>query len=508
MKLENFTIEKAHKGLMKKEFSCTELTRAYLDKIKKENKKYNAFLTLTDKLALEQAKKVDEKISHQEKIGPLEGIPIAIKDNILVEDYKCTAGSKILENYAAPYDATVIKKLKKAGAVILGKTNLDEFAMGSSTENSALGVVKNPHDISRVPGGSSGGSAAAVAADECIVALGSDTGGSVRQPGSFCGVVGFKPSYGMVSRYGLIAMASSLDQIGPLAKTIEDAQVVFDVIRGKDNLDSTTIDLNSKFKASASLASIRGRSGRQGGRNSKQVPSPKFQFQNLRIGIPKEYFGKGIDNKVKEVIEKAIKNFEKIAVEVKEVSLPYTKYALAVYYIIMPAEVSANLARYDGVKYGFSTMSNEQRTENSLLNSYLKTRAEGFGDEVRRRIMLGTYVLSAGYLEAYYGKAQKVKALIKEEFERVFNPSVDGVDILLTPTSPTVAFKIGEKKDPLAMYLSDIYTVPASLAGLPAISLPCGIVNKLPVGLQIIGPQFADDLILEAARLYEHLSIA
>ena len=486
MKLENFTIEKAHKGLMKKEFSCTELTRAYLDKIKKENKKYNAFLALTDKLALEQAKKVDEKISYQEKIGPLEGIPIAIKDNILVEDYKCTAGSKILENYTAPYDATVTKRLKKAGAVILGKTNLDEFAMGSSTENSAFGVVKNPHDISRVPGGSSGGSAAAVAADECIVALGSDTGGSVRQPGSFCGVVGFKPSYGMVSRYGLIAMASSLDQIGPLAKTVEDARVVFDVIRGKDNLDSTTIDLNSKFKT----------------RNSKQVPSPKFQFQNLRIGIPKEYFGKGIDNKVKEVIEKAIKDFEKIAVEIKEVSLPYTEYALAVYCIIMPAEVSANLARYDGVKYGYS------RNSNDLLENYLKTRAKGFGDEARRRIMLGTYVLSAGYLEAYYSKAQKVKALIKEEFERVFNPSADGVDILLTPTSPTVAFKIGEKKDPLAMYLSDIYTVPASLAGLPAISLPCGIVNKLPVGLQIIGPQFGDELVLEAAKLYGHLSIS
>ena len=478
MKLENFTIEKTHKGLMKKEFSCTELTRAYLDKIKKENKKYNAFLTLTDKLALEQAKKVDEKISWHEKIGLLEGIPVAIKDNILVEDYKCTAGSKILENYRAPYNATVIEKLKKAGAVILGKTNLDEFAMGSSTENSAFGPTKNSLDITRVPGGSSGGSAAAVVADECIIALGSDTGGSVRQPGSFCGAVGFKPSYGAVSRYGLIAMASSLDQIGPLTKTVEDAKLVFKTIRGQDRLDSTTVDY-TKYQIPAS---------RQGGRDTK--------YQNLRIGIPKEYFSEGINKEVKEKVEKAIKNFEKIAVEVKEVSLPHTEYALAVYYIVMPAEISANLARYDGIKYGYS-----KKTQN-LLDNYLETRAGGFGDEARRRIMLGTYVLSAGYWEAYYGKAQKVRALIRKEFEKVF----EEVDIVLPPTSTTVAFKIGEKKDPLAMYLSDIYTVPASLAGLPAISIPCGEVEKLPIGLQIIGPQFQDDLVLESAKLYEHLS--
>jgi len=461
----NLTIEQAHNGLIKKEFSAVELTRFYLNKIKKENKKYNDFLNLTEKLALEQAKKVDDKIARKEKIGPLEGIPIAIKDNILVEDYITTAGSKILENYTATYDATVIKKLKKAGTIILGKTNLDEFAMGSSTENSAFGVVKNPHDASRVPGGSSGGSAVAVAADHCLGALGSDTGGSVRQPAAFCGVVGFKPSYGMVSRYGLIAMASSLDQIGPLAKTVECVKLIFDVIRGWDKMDSTT------------------------------VTNPKSQYQNLRMGIPKEYFTKGIDAKVKERVEKTIKKFEKLGFKIKQVSLPHTDYALAVYYIIMPAEVSANLARYDSIKYGL------QKPDKDLLDQYLKTRAKGFGDEVRRRIMLGTYVLSAGYWEAYYGKAQQVRAVIKKDFQRVFKQ----VDVLLAPTTPTPAFKIGEKQDPLSMYLSDIYTVSANLAGLPAISIPCGKLENLPIGFQIIGPQFQDDLVFKTAKLYEQV---
>ncbi len=465
---KNLTIERAHKGLIKKEFSAVELTRFYLDKIKKENKKYNDFISLTEDLALEQARKVDDKIARREKIKPLEGIPIAVKDNILVDGYKCTAGSKILENYIAPYDAAVIEKLKKAGAVILGKTNLDEFAMGSSTENSAFGAVKNPYDTNRVPGGSSGGSAVAVAADHCLGALGSDTGGSVRQPASFCGVVGFKPSYGMVSRCGLIAMASSLDQIGAFGKTVGDTKLIFETIQGKDELDSTTVD-SSKFKIRS------------------------LKFKNLRIGIPKEYFTEGIDKEVKEKVEKAIKKFGEIGCEIKKVSLSYTDYALAVYYIIMPAEVSANLSRYDGIKYGFSSKSN------NLLEHYLETRAKGFGDETRRRIMLGTYVLSAGYQEAYYKKAQRVRALIKKEFEEVFKK----VEIILTPTSPTPAFKIGEKKDPLSMYLSDVFTVPASLAGLPAVSVPCGFVQGLPVGLQIIGPQFQDQLVLEVADLYE-----
>ena len=467
MKLENLTIKSAREGFIKKKFSCLELTRAYLNKIKKENKKYNNFLNLTEKLALNQAKKVDEKIARRQKIGPLEGIPIAIKDNILVEDYKTTAGSKILENYIAPYDAFVIEKLKKAGAVILGKTNLDEFGMGASTENSAFGVVKNPHDMKRVPGGSSGGSAVAVAANHCLVALGSDTGGSVRQPASFCGVNGFKPSYGMVSRYGLIAMASSLDQIGTFGKNVEDAKLVFEVIRGQDKMDSTTIESKSWKKA--------------------------IKPKSLTIGIPKEYFGKGLDKEVKEKIEKTIEKYRKKGAKIKTVSLLSPEYALAVYYILMPAEVSANLARYDGIKYGL------QEQGKDLLDQYLKTRAKGFGNEVRRRIMLGTYVLSAGYWEAYYGKAQKVRALIKKEFEKVFKQ----VDVLITPTAPTPAFKIGEKQDPLSMYLSDIYTVQANLAGLPAISVPCGEIKGLPVGFQIIGPQFKDNLVLEIAKLYE-----
>ena len=463
--LSKLTIESAHKAM-----------------IKKENKEINDFLEITEKLALDQAQKIDDKIERGEKIEGIEGIPIAIKDNILVEDYKCTAGSKILENYQTPYDSTVVKKLKDAGAIIIGKTNLDEFAMGSSTENSAFGVVKNPLDKTRVPGGSSGGSAAAVAASHCLGALGSDTGGSVRQPASFCGIVGFKPSYGRVSRYGLIAMASSLDQIGTFGKTTADAKLIFDVIKGKDKFDSTTIEnstQNSKLKI---------------------MPTGR-QAKNLRIGVPKEYFGQGIDKKIKEKIQKAIKKFEKMGAKIKEISLPSTEYALAVYYIIMPAEISANLARFDGIKYGLSAGNLPAgRQGKNLLENYLKTRAEGFGDEPRRRIMLGTYVLSAGYRDAYYNKAQKVRALIKKEFDAVFHD----VDVILTPTTPTTAFKIGEKKDPLSMYLSDIYTTPASLAGLPAISVPCGEVDGLPVGLQIIGPQFYDEFVFEIANSFEH----
>ena len=465
------TIESAHQGLIRKEFSAKELTEFYLQKIKKENKEINDFLEITDKLALVQAQAIDDKIGRGEKVEGLEGIPIAIKDNILVEDYTVTAGSKILEKYKAPYDATVIKKLKAAGAIIIGKTNLDEFAMGSSTENSAFGVVKNPLDKTRVPGGSSGGSAAAVAANHCLGALGSDTGGSVRQPASFCGVVGFKPSYGMVSRYGLIAMASSLDQIGTFGKTVEDAKLIFDAIKGRDGRDSTTI---------------------QEVRYRKQETGHK----NLRIGVPKEYFAEGINPEVKEKIEKAIRSFEAIGAEIKEISLPYTDYALAVYYIIMPAEVSANLARYDSIKYGL------RKEGKNLLDQYLETRAEGLGDEPTRRIMLGTYVLSAGYRDAYYKKAQKVRALIKKEFEEAF----EEIDVIMTPTAPTPAFKIGEKKDPLSMYLSDIYTTPASIAGLPAISVPAGEVGNLPIGLQIIGQQFYDDFVFDVAQIFWQLS--
>jgi len=465
--MKNLTIKKARQGLIKKEFSAVELAKFYLDKIKKENKKYNDFISLTEKLALDQAKEVDKKISQREKLEPIEGIPIAVKDNILVEDFKTTAGSKILENYIAPYSATVIDKLKNAGAVILGKTNLDEFAMGSSTEQSAFGPVKNPIDISRVPGGSSGGSAVAVAADHCIAALGSDTGGSIRQPASFCGIVGFKPSYGMVSRYGLIAMASSLDQIGPITKNVEDAQLIYNVIRGKDKMDLTTIDSNPE--------------------------NYKLKTKNLIIGIPEEYFKQGLNSEIKKQIEKVIEKLEKNKYKIKKISLPCSEYSLAVYYIIMPAEVSANLARYDGIRYGYSVGSK------NLLDNYIKTRAKGFGKEVRRRIILGTYVLSAGYRDAYYNKAQKVRALIKQDFDKVFS---SGIDVILTPTTPTTAFKLGEKQDPLTMYLSDVYTASVNLAGLSAISVPAGEVKNLPVGVQFIAPQFKDNFLLSFVNNY------
>jgi aspartyl-tRNA(Asn)/glutamyl-tRNA(Gln) amidotransferase subunit A len=474
MNIENLTIESAHRGMIKKEFTCTELIQAYLDKIKKENGEINDFLEITEKLALEQAKKIDDKIGRGEKIQGLEGIPVAVKDNILVEGYKCTAGSKTLGNYKATYDATVIKRLKDAGAIIVGKTNLDEFAMGSSTENSAFGVVKNPIDKTCVPGGSSGGSAAAVAANHCLGAIGSDTGGSVRQPASFCGVVGYKPSYGMVSRYGLIAMSSSLDQIGTFGKTIEDAKLIFDTIKGKDEMDATTV-------GSTSLRPM--------------ATAWQAKYKNLRIGVPKEYFGEGINLEIKEKIQKAIDIFKSIGAEIKEISLPSTDFALAVYYIIMPAEVSANLARFDGIKYGYSA------NDKNLLENYLQSRAQGFGDEPRRRIVLGTYVLSAGYRDAYYNKAQKVRALIKKEFDEAFNE----VDVIMTSTTPTPAFKVGEKKDPLSMYLSDIYTTPANLAGLPAISVPCGEINGLPIGLQIIGSQFYDEFIFNVAQIFGQL---
>ena len=388
------------------------------------------------------------------KVKTGEGIPIAIKDNILVKDMPCTAGSKILEDYIAPYDATVISKLRKAGFAVLGKTNMDEFAMGSSTENSAYQKTLNPHDKSRVPGGSSGGSAAAVAADLAPCALGSDTGGSIRQPASFCGVVGLKPTYGAVSRYGLIAMASSLDQIGTITKTVEDTRILYDIIKGKDPLDSTSINPKLETRKPA----------------------------NQVIGIPKEYFEKAIDPEVEKTVKGAVDDLKKLGFAIQEISLPHTKYALAVYYLIMPAEVSANLARYDGIRYA-------------------KTR-DKFGEEVKHRIMLGTYILSHGYYDAYYLKAQKIRALIAGDFEKVFKK----VDLIVTPTSPFTAFKIGEKiNNPLTMYLSDIYTVPVNLAGLPAISIPCGIANGMPVGLQIIGRHFEENLIFNTAQKYEKI---
>ena len=475
MNLIQLTITQTHQGLKKKEFSAIELVKAHLGEIKKKDKKISAFLTVTEDLAISRAKKIDEMILTGKEIPILAGIPVAIKDNILVENLKCSAGSKILENYIAPYDATVIKKLKTLEAVILGKTNLDEFAMGSSTENSAFGPTRNPHDLRRVAGGSSGGSAAAVAANLCCYALGSDTGGSIRQPASFCGVVGLKPTYGAVSRYGLIAFASSLDQIGPITKTVEDAKIVFEAISGKDELDSTSVE-------------------------KPKLQTTNYKLQTIKIGVPKEYFREGIEPEVEKVIKKFIQKIEKEGAKIEEISLPHTKYALPCYSLIAASEASANLARYDGIRYG--TPNTEHETSN-LLDAYLKTRGEGFGDEVKRRIMLGTYALSSGYYDAYYLRAQKVRTLIKKDFQKAFQE----VDVILTPTSPFTAFKIGERaKSALSMYLADIFTVSINLAGLPALSMPCGEVQGLPVGLQIIGKSFREDEIFEVGSFFEKLN--
>lgn len=473
MNLAELTITQVHQGLINKEFTSLELTKAFLEKIEKTNKKIFAFLTVTADSAFAQAKKIDDLILQKREINKLAGVPMAIKDNMLVEGVRCTAASKILENYIAPYDATVVKKLKAQGAVILGKTNLDEFAMGSSTENSAFGPTHNPCDITRVPGGSSGGSAAAVAANMAVYALGSDTGSSVRLPASFCGVVGLKTTYGAVSRYGLIAMASSLDQIGPITKNVEDAKLVFEVISGRDPMDSTSVEY--KFQALSS----------------------KLQIKNIKIGIPKEYFIKGIDKEVEKAVKDAIGKFEKAGAKIEEISLPHcTDQALAAYYIITPCEISANMARYDGIKYGFSKAKGQ-----NLLGVYLQSRQEGLGNEVRRRIMLGTYALSSGYYEAYYLRAQKVRTKIIEDFDKAFQK----VDVIMTPVSPTPAFKLGEKKDPLTMYLSDIFMTAVNLAGLPGISIPCGKAEGLPVGLQIISKPFKEDKILQLGEFFEKL---
>jgi len=537
MDFKNLTIKKFHEGLISKQFSAFEITKDFFNYIEEKDQEIGAYLHLMDDLALSQANKIDVELAEGKNLGVLAGVPMAIKDNILIEGIPATAGSKILENYTASYDATVIKKLKEAGAIFLGKTNLDEFAMGSSTENSSFQVTKNPHDLERVPGGSSGGSAAAVAADMAVAALGSDTGGSIRQPAGFCGVVGLKPTYGAVSRYGLIAMASSLDQIGPIAKTIEDAGILFKFIRGKDELDATSIDLRPTTY-DLRLEDIR----------------------KLKIGLPKEYFAapdfaidkvdggrvEGLDKNVGSAIEEAIKNLKSLKIEFKEISLPHTKYALSCYYIIMPAEVSANLARFDGIRY--ARISNFQFPISNLRDIYFKQRGNGFGEEAKRRIILGSFVLSAGYYDAYYAKAQKVRRLVKEDFDKVFNE----VDVILTPVSPTPAFKIGEKTDdPLSMYLSDIFTIPVNLAGLPAISMPvkkneptsffrnlrrrAGMVSErsederaeeqasehagrakrverkdsaseLPIGFQLIGKPFHEADILGIGQYYEKLT--
>ncbi|MBI2057952.1 MAG: Asp-tRNA(Asn)/Glu-tRNA(Gln) amidotransferase subunit GatA [Candidatus Yanofskybacteria bacterium] len=471
--MTKLTVRGVQEGIRKREFSAEELHKKFLGLIGEENPKLNAYLSVFENQ--------ESGITNQ---GKLSGIALAVKDNICIKDTITTAGSKILKNHKAVYDATVISKLRSAGAIFLGKTNLDEFAMGASTENSAFGVTKNPHDHSRVPGGSSGGSAAAVAAGLAVAALGSDTGGSIRQPAAFCGVVGLKPTYGRVSRYGLISMASSLDQIGPLTKNVYDSALLLNFLAGKDSMDSTTAN--------------------------ERVPdfteNLDKTIKGLKIAMPKEYFavpagpptgragrrGEGLDSEVNNKVEQAISKLESLGAHVDQVSLPHADYALATYYLVVPSEVSSNLARYDGIRYGL------RKGGENLLDTYLKSRSEGFGEEVRRRIILGTYALSSGYYDAYYLRAQKVRTLIRQDFEKVF----EKFDIIVGPTTPTPAFKIGEKEDPLSMYLSDIYTVSVNLAGLPAISVPCGKVGDLPVGLQIIGKKFDEETVLRTAFQY------
>jgi len=482
MHLHDLTIKSFHEGLLNKEFSALEITQAFFEYIESRDKEIGAYLNLHKDEAMTQASRVDVAVAEGGDIAPLAGVPLAIKDNILIEGTVATAASKILERYDASYDATVIKKLREAQAVFLGKTNLDEFAMGASTENSGFKKTYNPYDLKRVPGGSSGGSAAAVAAHMAVAALGSDTNGSVRQPAAFCGVVGLKPTYGAVSRHGLIAMASSLDQIGPLTKTVEDAAIFFRAIVGKDQFDATSVDVQY----------------------GDELLEPKLEsIKKMTVGLPKENFAAGVDQKVVEATEEAVKKLKSLGIRFKEVSLPHAQYAISCYYIITPAEISTNLARYDGMRYG----TRDSKTESdNLIELYRKNRATGFGDEVRRRILLGTFVLSAGYYDAYYAKAQRVRQLIKNDFDTAF----EKVDMVLIPSAPTPAFKIGEKvDDPLAMYLADIFTSPASLAGLPAISIPTrkySVADKeLPVGFQLIGKHFREADILGVGQYYERL---
>ncbi|CAC5340459.1 MULTISPECIES: Asp-tRNA(Asn)/Glu-tRNA(Gln) amidotransferase subunit GatA [Planktothrix] len=471
------SIRKLHRQLIKKERSAVEITQEALDRIAQLEPQLKSFLYVTADRALEQARQVDAKISRGEEIGLLAGIPIAIKDNMCTEGIRTTCGSKILENFIPPYESTVTQKLAAAGAVMVGKTNMDEFAMGSSTENSAYQVTANPWDLERVPGGSSGGSAAAVAAGEAVVSLGSDTGGSIRQPASFCGVVGLKPTYGLISRYGLVAYASSLDQIGPFGRSVEDVAILLQAIAGHDPKDATSLNLPIPDYVSALRPSLRAKSG-------------------IKIGVIKETFGEGLDPIVEQTVTKAISVLQELGAEIQVVSCPRFRYGLPTYYVIAPSEASANLARYDGVKYGF-----RYPDADNLIEMYQKTRAQGFGAEVKRRIMMGTYVLSAGYYDAYYLKAQKVRTLIKEDFDRAFSQ----VEVLVCPTAPSTAFKAGEKTaDPLSMYLSDLMTIPVNLAGLPGISVPCGFDDQgLPIGMQLIGKPLGESRLLEVANAYE-----
>ncbi len=485
--------------VLAKKASATDVVKDTFKRIDSVEPKIKAYLTLCEETALTQAGKIDERIRKGEKAGQLAGIPIAIKDNICTQGIKTTCASKILGNFIPPYDAYVIKRIKEEDGIIIGKTNLDEFAMGSSCENSAFNPTHNPHDLTRVPGGSSGGSAAAIAADMAFLSLGSDTGGSIRQPAALCGVVGLKPTYGMVSRYGLVAFASSLDQIGPITKDVRDAALMMNVISGHDPQDSTSVN-----KFNSSIVSAKGGSRLLSG---QEFNSLETGVKGLKIGLPKEYFAEGIDENIRTSVYQSISLLEKLGAKRVEISLPHTEYGIATYYIIAPSEASSNLARYDGVHYGYRA-----KEFNSLIDMYSKSRSEGFGPEVKRRIMLGTFALSSGYYDAYYLRALKVRRLIKNDFDAAFKK----VDVILSPTSPIPAFKMGEKlADPLQMYLCDVMTVSANLAGIPGISIPCGAKrnpdehrggltnNKLPIGLQILGKPFDEETILRVARTFE-----
>jgi len=477
MNLNHLTIDTARDAVQKRTVTSMALVETHYEHIQKEDGTIGAYLTHTRERAMEQADRMDRIAAEGKPLPPLGGVPFAIKDVMCTRGVRTTAGSKILENFIPPYDSTAVARLEAAGAVVLGKLNCDEFAMGSSNENSAFHAVRNPHDTSRVPGGSSGGSAAAVASNMAVAALGSDTGGSIRQPASFCGVVGLMPTYGRVSRYGLIAFASSLDHIGPLTKTVKDAALVLRTIAGRDPMDSTSADLPVPDYVADLDKPVRG----------------------LRIGVAKEYFGEGLDSEVRKAVEDAIQKLAELGCEIVPVSLPHTEYAIPTYYIVATAEASSNLARFDGVRYGYRA-----KNARTLSEMYRRTRDEGFGAEVKRRIMLGTYALSAGYYDAYYLKAQKVRTLLTRDFEDAYKK----VDAIVTPTSPTAAFKLGEKaNDPLAMYLADIYTVTADLAGIPGISIPCGKTKEnLPIGLQILGKHFDESTILRLAHTYEQAS--
>jgi aspartyl-tRNA(Asn)/glutamyl-tRNA(Gln) amidotransferase subunit A len=467
------TITQAKHQLLEKKYSAVELLDAVYKRIDAVDSRVQAYVHLTRDIARQQAEAADKKLAAGED-APLLGVPIALKDLICMKDTRTTCASHILENFVSPYDATVVKKLKAAGAVLIGKTNMDEFAMGSSNENSFFHATKNPWDLNRVPGGSSGGSGAAVSANECMAALGSDTGGSIRQPAAFCGITGLKPTYGRVSRFGLVAFASSFDQIGPMTKTAEDAAVMMNVIGGHDPMDSTSANIELP-DFTAELSNI---------------------VRGLKIGIPKEYFAKGLDSDVERAVQEAIKTLESMGMQTVEVSLPHTEYAVATYYILACAEASANLSRYDGVKYGYRS----EHADN-LMDMYTNTREEGFGEEVKRRILLGTFVLSSGYYDAYYLKGQKARTLIKQDFEEAYKKC----DLMVSPIAPVPAFKMGEKlDDPLQMYLSDIFTISANLAGIPAMSIPCGqSKDNLPIGLQLMGKHFDEATLLNVAHQYQ-----